>query len=48
MLGRNPVHINGVIIDLDESNHIASIKYLDENNEEQIETVSYIDLINSL
>ena len=40
MLGRNPVHIKGVIIDLDESNHKASIKHLDENNEEQIRYVT--------
>lgn len=47
MLGLNPVQIKGVIIDLDESNHKASIKYLDENNKEHIEKVSYLDLIKS-
>ena len=41
----NPIQIKGIIIDLDESNHKTSIKLLDQNNEEQIEKFSYINLI---
>ena len=45
ILGRDPVEIKGVIVDLDEKNHKASIKFLNENNEDQIEKVSLLDLV---
>ena len=47
ILGHNPTYIKGVIIDLDKSNHKALTKYINEDNDEQIEKVSFLDLIKS-
>ncbi len=42
--GQNPKQISGEIIELNDTYHKASVKYIDENKEEKIEKVSYVDL----
>jgi len=43
LLGQNPEHIIAEIIELNDSNHKASIKYMDNGNE-KISKVSYLEL----
>lgn len=43
-LGQNPKQITGDLIELNDSSHKATVKYLDKNKEEKIAKVSYLDL----
>ncbi len=44
LLNKNSKQIIGEVIELNDTYHKASIKYKDENNEEKIAKVSYLDL----
>jgi hypothetical protein len=43
-LGQNLKHFTGVIMELNDNNHKATIKYLDQNNVEKLTKISYLDL----